>query len=156
MNFLRRPDAQSLLVADDYARLWRIFTRTSAIGTQHPGSAWLTDDVKAQYRAAWSTGLEGALNYYRASPLRPPTPEDQAIMSLQIPVESVTVRVPTLVIWAEGDDALLPCLLDGLDAYVPRMRMVRVAGATHWIVHERPELVAGEIERELAAGHWTS
>ena len=30
------------------------------------------------------------------------------------------------------------------------MTLTRVAGATHWIVHERPALVAAEIERALA------
>jgi len=72
------------------------------------------------------------------------------IMTLQLPKEMVIVRLPTLVIWAEGDAALPPALLDGLDAFVPDMRLVRVPGATHWIVHERPALVAGEIEGFLA------
>ena len=40
--------------------------------------------------------------------------------------------------------------LDGLDAFVPDLRVVRVPGASHWIVHERPALVIAEIERELA------
>jgi pimeloyl-ACP methyl ester carboxylesterase len=61
----------------------------------------------------------------------------------------VTSRAPTLVIWAEGDIALPVALLDGLEAFVPDLRVVRVPGATHWIVHERPELVIAEIEREL-------
>ena len=59
------------------------------------------------------------------------------------------MQVPTLVIWGEADVALLPALLDGLEAYVPRMRLVRVPGATHWIVHEQPALVAREIEAAL-------
>ena len=58
--------------------------------------------------------------------------------------------MPTLVIWAEDDIALPVALLDGLEAFVPDLRLVRVPGATHWIVHERPALVAAEIERELA------
>jgi pimeloyl-ACP methyl ester carboxylesterase len=149
MNFLRRPDAQALLVENDYARLWLSFTNMGAADPQHPGGGWLTDDAKAKYRDVWRSGLEGALNYYRASPLHPPTPDDPAVMSLQFPPETVTVPVPTLVIWAEADAALRVGLLDGLDAFVPRMRVVRVPGATHWIVHERPELVAREIEHEL-------
>ena len=43
------------------------------------------------------------------------------------------------------DTALLPGLLDGLEAYVPRLEVVRVPGATHWIVHEQPARVAREI-----------
>jgi len=38
-----------------------------------------------------------------------------------------------------------------LDMFVPTLRIVRVPGATHWIVHERPMLIAAEIERALAA-----
>jgi len=41
-------------------------------------------------------------------------------------------------------------LLDGLEAFVPNMRLTRVPGATHWIVHEQPDLVAREIEIALA------
>jgi pimeloyl-ACP methyl ester carboxylesterase len=58
--------------------------------------------------------------------------------------------VPTHVIWAEADIALPPGLLDGLDAFVPQLTVTRVPGATHWIVHERPEFVAREIEAALA------
>jgi pimeloyl-ACP methyl ester carboxylesterase len=61
------------------------------------------------------------------------------------------VRVPTLVIWAEDDLALPPSLLDGLEAYVPRMRLVRLADASHWVIHEQPATIAAEIERELDA-----
>jgi pimeloyl-ACP methyl ester carboxylesterase len=149
MNFLCRPDAASLLAEDDFARLWPFLTAHGAAGPA--GSGWLTDAVKAQYRAVWSAGLQGGLNYYRASPLRPPTAQDQSLMALQFPPEFVTVQVPTLVIWGEQDVALLPALLDGLEAYVPQLRVVRVPDATHWIVHEQPALVAREIEAALRA-----
>jgi len=148
MNFLCRPDAEALLSANDFARLWPFMAQASA--TVAVGGGWLTEAVRAQYRAVWSAGLQGGLNYYRASPLRPPTPEDQSIMALQFPPEFVTVHVPTLVVWGEADAALLPALLDGLGAYVPNLREVRVPGATHWIVHEQPSLVAREIEASLA------
>ncbi|WP_119354775.1 alpha/beta fold hydrolase [Azohydromonas sediminis] len=55
------------------------------------------------------------------------------------------MRVPTTVLWADADTALLPSLLDGLDAFVPDLRVVRVPGATHWVVHERPQLVADTV-----------
>lgn len=147
MNFLCRPDAAALLSANDFARLWPFLTASGAAAPS--GGGWLTDAARAQYRAVWSAGLQGGLNYYRASPLRPPTPGDASLMTLQFPPEHVTVQVPTLVIWGEGDVALLPALLDGLEVHVPRMRLVRVPDATHWIVHERPALVAREIETAL-------
>ena len=59
------------------------------------------------------------------------------------------MKLPTLVIWGERDSALLPSLLDGLEAWVPKLRLVRVPDATHWIVHEQPELIAAELSREL-------
>ena len=142
MNFLCRPDAQRLLAEDDFARLWPFFERMG-------GRAWLDESMRARYRAVWSMGLEGGLNYYRATPLRPPAPQDQAaidaLAALQVPDEAVTVRVPTTVVWGEQDHALLPGLLDGLQRWVPRLRLVRVPEASHWIVHEQPGLVAREI-----------
>ena len=145
MNFLCRPDAAARLAENDFARMWPFMMKAEPV----VGGGWLTDAVKAQYRAVWRAGLQGGLNYYRASPLRPPTPDDAALMKLHFPPEFVTVQVPTLVIWGEADVALPPALLDGLEAYVPKMRLVRVPGATHWIVHEQPQLVAREIEREI-------
>jgi epoxide hydrolase 4 len=143
MNFLCRPDAAALLAADDFARLWPFFTRMG-------GQAWLDAATRARYRDVWSRGLDGALNYYRASPLRPPLDETSAIHRVTIAPAEVTVRVPTTVLWGEGDSALPVALLDGLEAYVPELDVVRVPGATHWIVHERPGLVADTIRRCLA------
>ena len=140
MNRLRADDADEHFAADDFKRLWRLFTGMGA-------AAWLTDEVKAQYRAVWQKGLRGAINYYRASPMYPPTADDSSVMQLAFPPEFVTVKVPTLVLWGERDRALLPSLLDGLDTFVPDLRLVRIPDATHWVVHEQPDLV----EREIAA-----
>lgn len=151
MNFLCRPDAEALLAENDFARLWPFFTSMGASDPKHPGGGWLTDPVREQYRDVWRQGLRGGCNYYRASPLRPPTSPSDPVMTVVLPPELVTVRVPTHVVWAEADSALPPALLDGLDAYVPQLRIVRVPGATHWIVHEQPALVAREIEAALAS-----
>ena len=152
MHFLSRPDAETLLAEDDYRRMWGFFTSMGA-GADRFG--WLTDAVKAQYREVWNAGLTGACNLYRVTPLKPPA-EDGTSKEIQLPPrDKVTVDVPTLVIWALGDTALLPGLLDGLEDWVPNLDVVRVAGATHWIVHEQPERVmreiSGFIERSAAA-----
>jgi epoxide hydrolase 4 len=144
MNFLIRPDAEALLAEDDFRRMWDFFTKMGAADGPH---AWLTDAVRAQYRAVWRAGLAGPLNYYRASPLRPPRPgaphHDPAAAAVVIARDKLEVHLPTLVIWAMDDIALPPALLDGLQDFVPQMQLHRVAGATHWIVHEQPGLVAG-------------
>ncbi|MEO6361798.1 MAG: alpha/beta hydrolase [Caldimonas sp.] len=149
MNFLCRADAEVLLAANDYARLWPLFTNMGAGEAARPGGGWLTEAVREQYREVWRFGLTGGCNYYRASPLRPPTGPAAAVMTIALPPEAVTVTIPTLVIWGEEDLALLTGLIDGLDEFVAELRLVRVPGATHWIVHERPAFVAAEIERIL-------
>jgi pimeloyl-ACP methyl ester carboxylesterase len=150
MNFLCRPDAEALLSANDFARLWPFFTNMGAADPARIGGGWLTEAVRERYREVWRAGLRGGCNYYRASPLRPPLSANDPVMKIDLPAVAVTSHAPTLVVWAEEDIALPVALLDGLDAYVPNLRVVRVPGATHWIVHERPELVISEIERELA------
>ncbi len=135
MNFLCRPDAAALLAANDFARLWPFFENMG-------GGAWLDEPTRERLRDVWRDGLEGALNYYRASPLRPPLSASDAIHTLALPPEMTTVRVPTTVLWGDADTALPPALLDGLDAFVPGLDVQRVAGATHWIVHEQPERIA--------------
>jgi pimeloyl-ACP methyl ester carboxylesterase len=113
------------------------------------GQAWLDEATRARYRAVWTMGLTGGLNYYRASPLRPARSAQDTLHTLEIPDALATVRVPTTVLWGERDRALLPGLLQGLERWVPRLEIVRVPEASHWIVHEQPDLVWQVIARAL-------
>ncbi len=153
MNFLIRPDAEKLLAQNDYARMWPFFA--------HGGAApsWLTESVKDQYRQVWDgpagspagAGLVAGCNYYRASPLRPPRPDDPAAAAIDLPAAMLRVELPTLVLWGMDDVALPPELVDGLEQYIPRLTLEKVEGATHWIVHERPEFVAARLANFLRA-----
>ena len=143
MNFLVRPDAAALLAEDDFRRLWPFFG----------DAAWLDAPTREHYREAWRNGgrgLDPMLNWYRASPLRPAVPGDEALARVELPDEAVTVRVPTTVLWGERDVALRPGLLRGLERWVPQLDLRRVPEGTHWLVHEQPGLVADTI-RELLA-----
>ena len=159
MNFLCRPDVEALLAQDDFARMWPFFGKAGEKGARTGADAsinrpaWLTEAVRDQYREVWRHGLRGGCNYYRASPLRPATAPDDPVMRLEFAPEFVTVRLPTLVLWGEEDRALPVGLLDGLEAFIPNGRIVRVPGATHWIVHERGPWIAQQIEAELAREH---
>jgi len=51
------------------------------------------------------------------------------------------IAMPVLVIWGMGDNALLPCQLEGLDALVPDLTLVRVAEAGHFVTWEAPGAV---------------
>lgn len=150
MNFLIRPDAEALLQEDDDRRLWEFFTNMMPA---HPGGeGWLTEDVKAQYRAVWQKGLTGPLNYYRASPMRPAHQHDVSINTLQLPNEMLHIGVPTCVLWGMADIALPSGLLDGLETYVPRLSVHRLKDATHWLVHEQPTRVIELIDHYLRTG----
>jgi pimeloyl-ACP methyl ester carboxylesterase len=135
MNVFRLPKAERVLSDNGYARLLGAF--------MHLGEAW-----RAELVAAWSRpgALTGGLNYYRASPMYPATADDPGAKKLKLDAKDFMVRVPTLVLWGERDTALLTGLLDGLGDCVPDMKLVRVPDASHWIVHEKPELVCREIE----------
>lgn len=143
MNLLRQPGIETQLAADDFAQMWPFFERFG-------GATWLTPELRAQYRQAWSCGLTGPLNYYRASPLHPPESASDAIHSLQLPDALLYIKVPTSVIWGEADTALPPSLLDGLGHYVNDLHITRLPQATHWLVHETPQAVMQAIERALA------
>ena len=144
MNFLVRADAEKLLLEDDCRRLLEFFMRLG-------GEKWMTPTLKQQYRDVWQTSLTGGLNYYRASPLRPAREGDPAVANIELPREMLTIDVPTLVLWAMEDTALLPSLVEGLEEYIPKLTLERVPGATHWIIHERPQFVADRLSAFL--GH---
>jgi len=135
MTLFRLAKAERVLSANGFARLLAWF----------PG---LDPDYRRGLLEAWSQpgALTGGLNYYRASPLYPPTADDPGPQKLQLKPEDFVVRVPTLVLWGERDPALLTGCLDGLEALVPDLKLVRVPEATHWIARERTERVIAEIE----------
>ncbi|HUS25583.1 MAG TPA: alpha/beta hydrolase [Candidatus Binatia bacterium] len=134
MQLFRSDKAERVLSENGYARLAGLLADWSA-AAHAPDAQRL-----AEYRAAWSQpgALTGGLNYYRASPLFPPA-DGRAPPELD--AKLFTVRVPTLVIWGERDQALLPCLLDGLDECVTDLRIERIAEGSHWVVHELPDRV---------------
>ena len=138
MNFLCRPDAEKLLAEDDFRRLFEFFSRLGALDGKY---AWLDEATQAKYREVWLQGLTGGCNLYRASPLKPAMDASSPIHSLEIPHEALTVSMPVQVIWGMQDVALPPHLIEGLDAYAPDLRIHRVPDATHWIIHEQPQLV---------------
>lgn len=97
---------------------------------------------RALYRRAWERpgALTAALNWYRAmirdwrrGTLLPVTP----------------VNLPTLVLWGERDRHLGTRLLDGLEEWVPALRVRRFPRAGHWVHIDAIDEVNAELERFL-------
>ena len=102
-------------------------------------------DEKAAYLDEWGQpgAMTAMLNWYRASAVQvPPMGADVPLPDfLTRPFPPVTQ--PTLVIWGTGDKALLPSQLDGLDALVPDLTIVRLEGTGHFAPWENPAGVTG-------------
>ena len=143
MLTLRSPEAEQILSDNNYTWL------TNALFKW--GSKWeMTEEIRQKYVKAWSQpgALTGAVNYYRVSPLYPPTSnkdKERIKNIMDLPRETFEVNVPTLVIWGELDQALPVGNLDGLEDYVDELVVKRIPDGTHWVIHEKPELVSSLI-----------
>jgi pimeloyl-ACP methyl ester carboxylesterase len=97
----------------------------------HAG-AFTPEDIR-RYREALARpgALTAAINYYRAA-LR--YRRETARMFRP-------VRGPVLVIWGERDPYLNWHVLDGLPAWAPDARVLRLRDASHWVQNDAPDAV---------------
>lgn len=110
-------------------------------------------DEKAAYLDQWGQpgAMTAMLNWYRASAVQVPamdaTPDRPAFLDAPFP----PLQVPTLVIWGMDDKALLPGpQLDGLDALVPDLTVVKLDGVGHFAPWEAPDRVTAAMRAWLA------
>jgi epoxide hydrolase 4 len=104
------------------------------------------EDVRVYKEAMGQPGaVTSSLNYYRASFResfsRPARPDGW---------KNVVER-PTLVLWGMNDPALPPENLDGLDKVVKNLHVVRIPECSHWVQHDKPEVMLDESVRFLRA-----
>ena len=95
-----------------------------------PGTFSATDFER--YRAAWAEAgaLTAMIDWYRAVfRRRDPPPRER-------------VAAPTLVLWGEDDQALVPEMAAASVDYCDNGRLERFPDATHWLPHEYPDRVA--------------
>lgn len=128
------------------ARDFAVPVRGLREGTVTPAA--FTDADLARYREAWSRpGVpRAATNYYRAFG------RDQLRRLLRRqpgPDADRRVAAPTLLLWGERDDALVPELATRTADRVPDCEVRRYPDASHWLHHEFPDRVAGDITRFL-------
>ena len=112
------------------------------------------DSMPAEERRHYRDALQrpgaarAAVNYYRAF-LRLGVRDELPLLSPPAPTPEPTVAAPTLVVWGDDDDALLPANADGLDRWVPDLRVERIPEASHWVQVDAPERVNDALRAHL-------
>lgn len=141
-HLLTSDKAERVLSEDNYARLFNMIG-----GFSH--APFLDADMKAGYAKAWGRpgALTGMVNWYRASPIYVPRPDEQPdpAKALSIDPAKLRITVPHLLVHGIEDRALRPSAFKDIDAYAPETEVHEVESAGHWILHECPEIVAAKI-----------
>lgn len=136
MNWLRNDGSEQALAKDNFALIEGFFN-----GMGQAPALWFDETTRGKYHDCWSRGLSGGVNYYRASPLHPPTATDKETAKFSFKPDDFKVLVPTRVIWGENDKALPKTLLDGLDDFVADLKITRIVDGSHWVIHEQPDRI---------------
>ncbi|MHA1459401.1 MAG: alpha/beta fold hydrolase [Promethearchaeota archaeon] len=117
-----KPDGEKFLFEND--KKWLKFALFEGMINKTD----FTEFDKRQYLSAWTQpAILGGVNYYRANT----NFEDWKGI----------ITVPTLVIHGMKDRAVLSSVLEGLSNYVSDLKIVRAENASHWVMHDVPELV---------------
>ena len=105
----------------------------------------------AALASRWQDG-EGALamlNWYRASPVVVPAPDEPYAVPAEAAPALPPLHIPTLVLWGEDDTALPPANLEGLDELVTDARIRRLPGVGHFSPWEAAAAVNEAVDRFL-------
>ena len=108
------------------------------------------EDVWAQ-----SGAINGMLQYYRSMPQLAPLEKvsvagnGPVVAATQMKIPNIRITCPTLLLWGEQDQAFVKENTNGVEKYVPDLRIKRFPDASHWLQHELPNEVNLEIENFL-------
>jgi pimeloyl-ACP methyl ester carboxylesterase len=119
---------------------------------RHADLSLVTEEEKQAYLDQWSQpgALTAMLNWYRASEIVVPEPNEEASAPAWTSLPFPHVTMPTLVVWGLNDQALLPVQLASLDKWVDELRIAATAEAGHFIPWEYPEFVVAAIRDFIA------
>jgi epoxide hydrolase 4 len=119
---------ERLLAARDFGALRRVLRQQPT----RPG-AFTAEDIDRYVAAAAQPGaLRAAINYYRAAVRANPLAQVRSLRR---------VDSPTLIIWGDQDRYLGRELAEPDRAWVPDVRVERIAEASHWVQADAPERV---------------
>ena len=93
----------------------------------------------------------GMLNWYRASPMIVPAMDEPfEVPADWSPPQLPNLTIPTLVIWALDDHALPPENLEGMEAIIDDLTVVKVPDCGHFVPWEAPEAVNAALDDFLS------
>ena len=120
----------------------------------HADISKVSAEERAAYLADWGApgALTAMLNWYRASDILVPAPGEAAELPAWTKAPFPVLKVPTLVVWAMRDTALLPIQLDGLDDLIEDLKIVQVPDAGHFVPWEKPAPVLRAIDEFMQRG----
>ncbi|HZU51986.1 MAG TPA: alpha/beta hydrolase, partial [Sphingomicrobium sp.] len=151
INAFRTPGFEQYVEAKGFE--W-FFNATFA---RHTDVRKIPEAERRQYIADWSQpgAFNAMLNWYRAANVIVPPPGIAAPVPEFLLRLFPTVDIPTLVIWAMNDAALLPVQLEGLDRLVRDLSIIRLADVGHFAPWESPGRIVAALmpflERQPAA-----
>ena len=127
MAFFQLPLIPELMMrAFGFRSLRRALRRLSS------NPAAFNDEEMGRYLDAWRQpgALTAMLNYYRAMRSRP---------AVETPMQPI--RCPTLLIWGQRDPVFVPAVMEDFAEWVPDLRIEKIAGASHFVQADAPEIV---------------
>ena len=141
INWFRVPGAEKAIEAMGFEAF---FQKTFM---SHVELASVSEEEKQQYIAEWSQpgGMLPMLNWYRATKLIVPPPGATVAVPDFLQRAFPKIHVPTLVVWGMKDPALLPLQLEGLEALVDDLTVVKLPDAGHFAPWEAPDQVASAL-----------
>jgi len=119
---------ERLVAARDFQALRWIFRHQPT----RPGAFTAQDIDRYVVAAAQPGALRAAINYYRAAFRANPLAQAHGLRR---------VDIPTLIIWGDQDRSLGRELAEPDRAWVPDVRVERIAEASHWVQADDPERV---------------
>lgn len=140
IHYLRAEGSEDRLAANDFDRLATLFSA-------HMDMDWMTAEKRQEYITEWARPgrMRGMVNWYRASPLVVGKPGEPLEQMPEMPLDRLHVTCPHLLVWGAEDTALLPEATAGLEDFAPDLTRVEIAGADHWLHHQKPREVAQAI-----------
>jgi pimeloyl-ACP methyl ester carboxylesterase len=114
----------------------------------HVDMTKISPDERQHYIDNWSQpgAMTAMLNWYRASLMVVPTPDEEAAMPEWVERGVPKLNIPVRVIWGLDDKALLPVQLEGMGEVGEDVEVFPLPGVGHFAPWQAPQAVADALQ----------